>query len=187
MNQLVSDDNAPRVSMQVVQECLVLSVQVELYNATLTQLRADLLDRIRTSGVQKAIIDLSAVEVMDPHAYRSICDSAIMARVMGANTLISGIRPGVASALVELGVDIGRVGTSLNLEDGFKRLSELAENEHEEFDEGLESSDDEGVFAEGAKINEKIIAGRDDVPDQVNENHHEAAKPVLDLSRHPTL
>jgi rsbT antagonist protein RsbS len=169
MNKLVPDDNVPHVSMQVVQDCLVLSVQVELYDATLAQLRTDLLDNIRTSGVRRAVIDLSAVEVMDPHAYNSICDSANMAKVMGANTLISGIGPGVASALVQLGVDTGRVETTLNLEDGFKRLAERAENESHEFDELLEGND-EGEPAENTDIVETGIAGSDGFQDKFKES-----------------
>ncbi len=141
MEKLVPDDSVPRVSMQIVQNCLVLSVQIELFDATLMQLRTDFLDNIRTSGVRRAIIDLSAVEIMDPHAYGSICDSANMAKVMGANTLISGIRPGVATALVDLGADAGRAETTLNLEHGFLRLAELAEIERHDADQAMENSD----------------------------------------------
>ncbi len=58
MKKLIPDDRVPRVAMQIVQNCLVLSVQIELYDATLMQLRTDLLDNIKTSGVRKAIVDL---------------------------------------------------------------------------------------------------------------------------------
>jgi rsbT antagonist protein RsbS len=143
MEKLVPDDSVPRVSMQIVQNCLVLSVQVELFDASLAQLRRDLLDNIKTSGVRRAIIDLSAVEIMDPFAYASICDSANMAKVMGANTLLSGIRPGVAAALVDLGADAGRVETTLNLEHGFVRLAELAEIERQDEDQAMASGDAE--------------------------------------------
>jgi rsbT antagonist protein RsbS len=185
MNKLVPDDNVPRVSMQIVQDCLVLSVQVELYDATLMQLRTDLLDNIRSFGVRRAIIDLSGVEVMDPHAYNSICNSAIMAKVMGAKTLISGIRPGVASALVELGVEIRQVETSLNLEDGFKRLAEPVENEHHDLDEILESSDDEDGPAESADMVENGTFGGDGVQDQVNESGRKASETAVDRARIP--
>jgi rsbT antagonist protein RsbS len=187
MSQLVSNDNVPRVSMQIVQNCLVLSVQVELYSATLEQLRADLLERIATTGVCRAIIDLSAVEVMDTHAYQAICDSAVMARVMGTKTLISGIRPGVAAALVELGVvDVGLVDTSLNLEDGFRRLAQSAGNKNQGLDEDLDSSDDEGVSAESVDMIDKANAGGDWVQAQVTESNDAVARPVVDCVRHPT-
>jgi rsbT antagonist protein RsbS len=143
MEILVPEDKAPRVSMQIVQDCLVLSVQIELYDATLKQLRTDFLYNIKISGVRRAIIDLSAVEVMDPLAYNSICDSANMAKVMGANTIVSGFRPGVASALVELGVDAGRVDTTLNLEYGFERLAEMAEHERRDIGEATENGDND--------------------------------------------
>ncbi|MGI9482207.1 MAG: STAS domain-containing protein [Hyphomicrobiales bacterium] len=131
MEKLLPNDKIPRAAMQVVQDCLVVSVQVELYEETLTQLRTDLLEHIRTSGVRKAIFDLSSVSLLDPHAYNSICDTTNMARVMGTHAVVAGIRPGVASALVELGVDVRRTAMALNLEDGFVQLERLASEELE--------------------------------------------------------
>ena len=62
--------------MQVTQGVLVVPVQIELYEATLKALREDMLGNIRRTGVRQALIDLSAVEVMDSYAYGSICDTA---------------------------------------------------------------------------------------------------------------
>lgn len=125
MENLLPNDKVPHVPMQVVQDCLVVSVQVELYEETLQRLRADLLESIRSSGVRKAIFDLSSVHLLDTHAYDSICDTANMAKVMGTHAVLAGIRPGVASALVELGVDVRKVVMALNLEDGFKLLAQM--------------------------------------------------------------
>lgn len=126
MEKLLSDEKTPGAAMQIVQDCLVISVQIELYKETLEQLRRDLLDQIKLSGVRKAIFDLSTVDLLDAYAYNSICATANMARVMGTQTLLSGIQPGVASALVELGVDVGQIETTLNLEDGIAKLAELS-------------------------------------------------------------
>lgn len=126
MKQIMPDEKVPSTAMQVVQDCLVISVQVELYEATLERLRNDFLEQIKLSGVRKAVFDLSTVDLLDAYAFNSICDTANMARVMGTQSLVSGIRPGVASALVELGVDVGQVETTLNLEDAIARLAELA-------------------------------------------------------------
>lgn len=125
MENLLPKDKIPRAAMQVMQDCLVISVQIDLYDATLEQLRIDFLEQIQVSGVRRAIFDLSTVDLLDPHAYESICDTANMAKLMGTQTVMSGIRPGVASALVELGVDVKKVTATLNLEDGFVRLAEI--------------------------------------------------------------
>ena len=106
MDKLIQDDAVPRVAMQVTQGVLVVPVQIELYEATLKALREDMLGNIRRTGVRQALIDLSAVEVMDSYAYGSICDTATMASVMGTKTVLTGIKAGVASVLVEFDVNV---------------------------------------------------------------------------------
>ncbi len=110
--------------MQVAQGVLVVPVQIELYEATLKALREDMLGNIRRTGVHQALIDLSAVEVMDSYAYGSICDTAAMAGVMGTRTVLTGIKAGVASVLVEFDVDVKRVAMALNLEAGLAMLAD---------------------------------------------------------------
>jgi rsbT antagonist protein RsbS len=60
---------------------------------------------------------------MDTYAFGSICDTAAMAKVMGTRTVLSGIKAGVASVLVEFDVDIKRVALALNLEAGLAMLA----------------------------------------------------------------
>ena len=124
IDKLIRDDAVPRVAMQVAQGVLVVPVQIELYEATLKALREDMLGNIRRTGVHQALIDLSAVEVMDSYAYVSICDTAAMASVMGAKTVLTGIKAGVASVLVEFDVDVKRVAMALNLEAGLAMLAD---------------------------------------------------------------
>ena len=123
VDKLLQDDAAPRVAMQVTQGVLVVPVQIELYEATLKALREDMLGNISRTGVRRALIDLSAVEVMDSYAYGSICDTATMASVMGTKTVLTGIKAGVASVLVEFDVNVKRVAMALNLETGLAMLA----------------------------------------------------------------
>ena len=123
VDKLLQDDSAPRVAMQVTQGVLVVPVQIELYEATLKALREDMLGNISRTGVRRALIDLSAVEVMDSYAYGSICDTATMASVMGTKTVLAGIKAGVASVLVEFDVNVKRVAMALNLETGLAMLA----------------------------------------------------------------
>ena len=119
-----------------------MSVQIELYDASLRALREDLLDNIYRTGVRQALIDLSAVEVMDSYAYVSICDIANMAKVMGTDAVLTGIKAGVASALVELDVDVKRTDTALNLETGFALLNRRGDSEDPGTDEQEANTDD---------------------------------------------
>jgi anti-anti-sigma factor len=143
MNMLIDDEEVPRVAMQVTQNVLVVSVQVELYAKSLQALREDILDNIRRTGVRQALIDLSSVEVMDTYAYGSICDTANMAKVMGTDAVLTGIGPGVASALVELNVDVHRADTALNLESGFELLKSRDDGDSAEAD--AQDDDTDGI------------------------------------------
>lgn len=146
MGKLIDDDEVPRVAMQVTQHVLVVSVQIELYEASLRALRDDLLDNIRRTGVRQALIDLSAVEVIDTFAYGSICDTANMAKVMGTSAVLTGIKPGVASALIEFDVDVKRTDTALNLEAGFALFDSRDDGNEGETEAQADIANDDGTI-----------------------------------------
>ena len=84
--------------------------------------RSTQIGRHRARGV---IIDVAAaLDVMDSFASRTLRDIAEMARLRGARTVIVGIQPDVAFAMVQLGMDTGSVATALDLEEGLAYLAE---------------------------------------------------------------
>ena len=72
------------------------------------------------------IIDVAALDVLDSFGSRTLRNIAEMARLRGAVTVIVGIQPDVAFAMVELGMDTGSVHTALDLEEGLAYLGSLA-------------------------------------------------------------
>jgi rsbT antagonist protein RsbS len=107
---------------------LIASIQSALTDEDLLSLREDLIQRVgdlRASGV---IVDVTALDVMDSFACRTLRDIAFMARLRGAETVIVGIQPEVAFAVVQLGLNLEGVATTLDLEEGLsyldKRLAE---------------------------------------------------------------
>ena len=104
--------------------CLIASVQEALRDTDLEELRDDLLDRVgrlRSTGV---VIDVTAVDVMDSFATRTLRGTAAMLRLRGADTVIVGIQPNVALAMVQLGLTLNEVPTALDLEGGIDLLTE---------------------------------------------------------------
>ena len=104
--------------------CLIASVQEALRDTDLEELRDDLLDRVgrlRSTGV---VIDVTAVDVMDSFATRTLRGTAAMLRLRGADTVIVGIQPSVALAMVQLGLTLSEVPTALDLEGGIDLLTE---------------------------------------------------------------
>ena len=71
------------------------------------------------------IVDVTALDVMDSFAVRTLRDISHMARLRGAETVIVGIQPEVAFAMVQLGLTLKGVATALDLEEGLAFLDRL--------------------------------------------------------------
>ena len=69
------------------------------------------------------IIDVAALDVLDSFGSQTVSNIAEMARLRGAVTVIVGIQPEVAFAMVELGMKPGGVHTALDLEEGLVYLA----------------------------------------------------------------
>jgi rsbT antagonist protein RsbS len=103
-------------------DILVASIQAALSDQDLTQLRDELAEsvgRLRTRGV---IIDVTALDVLDSFATRTIRTIAYTAKLRGARTVVAGIQPDVAFAMVQLGLALDDVETALDFEEGLDLL-----------------------------------------------------------------
>ena len=101
---------------------LIASIQAALSDADLLQLRDALVAQVGTFRSRGVIVDVTALDVMDSFALRTLCDLAHMIRLRGAETVIVGIQPEVAFAIVQLGLTLPGVSTSLDLEEGLAFL-----------------------------------------------------------------
>jgi rsbT antagonist protein RsbS len=104
-------------------EYLIASIQSALTDADLTQLREALgekVGRFRSKGV---IVDVTALDVMDSFAVRTLRDLAHTTGLRGAETVIVGIQPEVAFAMVQLGLTLKGVAVALDLEEGLEFLA----------------------------------------------------------------
>ncbi|MGY1679622.1 STAS domain-containing protein [Geodermatophilus sp. SYSU D01176] len=101
---------------------LIASIHTALDDSQLVRFQQDLVERIGADRARGVVIDVAALDVLDSFASRTLRDIAEMARLRGAVTVIVGIQPDVAFAMVELGMDTGRVVTALDLEEGLAEL-----------------------------------------------------------------
>jgi len=104
---------------------LIASIQSVLSDADLLQLRDDLADRVGTFRSRGVIIDVTVLDVIDSFATRTLRAIAHMLKLRGAETVIVGIQPDVAFAMVQLGLTLEGVGTALDLEEGLVYLGRL--------------------------------------------------------------
>ena len=102
---------------------LIATVQSALTDADLMQLRDALVGRVGKSRSQGVIVDVTALDVLDSFASRTLRDLSHMIRLRGAETVIVGIQPDVAFAMVQLGLTLKGVATVLDLEEGLAFLN----------------------------------------------------------------
>lgn len=102
---------------------LIASIQSVLSDADLIQLRDNLGARVGTYRSRGVIIDVTVLDVIDSFATRMLRGIAHMLKLRGAETVIVGIQPDVAFAMVQLGLTLEGVGTALDLEEGLAYLN----------------------------------------------------------------
>src|ERR671923_3068045 len=115
---------------------LIASIQAALTDADLLQLRDALVSQVGTYRSRGVIVDVTALDVMDSFAVRTLRDLAHMARLRGAETVIVGIQPEVAFAMVQLGLSLKGVATALDLEEGLAFLNVQSQVRIDRIDRG---------------------------------------------------
>jgi rsbT antagonist protein RsbS len=105
---------------------LIASIQSVLSDSDLVQLRDNLGERVGTYRARGVIIDVTVLDVIDSFATRTLRTIAHMLKLRGAETVIVGIQPDVAFAMVQLGLTLEGIGTALDLEEGLAHLDSRA-------------------------------------------------------------
>ena len=119
---MAEQTNPTTIPMQVIQGCLVVSVQIELTEELLSRFQEDLLERIRCTHVKGVVLDVSGVEIMDSFDFAMLRSTMTMASIMGTKPMLVGLKPGIVSALIDMDVDVSRIQTALNVDDAIRIL-----------------------------------------------------------------
>ena len=101
---------------------LLVSIQVDIHDRLAKALEEDLSERIVATGARGVMIDISGLEIVDSFMGRMLDNIAGVARLLGADTVVVGMRPAVAITLVELGLSLTGVRTALNVERGMRLI-----------------------------------------------------------------
>ncbi|HET8585002.1 MAG TPA: STAS domain-containing protein [Casimicrobiaceae bacterium] len=113
-----------RIPILKMGEYLLVTIQVDMHDQLALALQDDLTERISRERAVGVLIDISSLDVVDSFIGRMIGHIAAMARVLDADTVVTGMRPAVAITLVELGLSLEGVHTALNVERGMALLRE---------------------------------------------------------------
>jgi rsbT antagonist protein RsbS len=106
---------------------LVASIQSALSDAELLEFQDKLSEQVGEFRSRGVIIDVSAVDVLDSFATRTLRTIAFVCKLRGAETVIVGIQPDVAFAMVQLGLDLEGIATKLDLERALAHLETVAD------------------------------------------------------------
>src|SRR5579862_5418240 len=107
-------------------DILIATLPPELTDAVLVQFRDELAYKVGRFRSRGAIVDVTALDVLDSFAARTLRGVAHTVKLRGARTVVVGIQPDVAFAMVQLGLSLEGVDTALDLEEGLDRLRKAA-------------------------------------------------------------
>jgi len=102
---------------------LIASIHTALDDSQMLRLQQDLIDQVGRHRARGVIIDVAPLDVIDSFATSTLRNLAEMTRLRGARTVIVGIQPDVAYAMVELGMNTATIETALDLEEGVRHLN----------------------------------------------------------------
>ena len=99
---------------------LLATIQIDLHDTVVDAFQNDVLEEIEKTAASGLIIDISALEAVDSYVARMLANTGKMAKLMGAETVIVGMRPAVAATLVRMGYFMSGIRTALSLQEGLK-------------------------------------------------------------------
>tara|TARA_Y100001956_G_C3946521_1_gene110803 strand:- start:44 stop:397 length:354 start_codon:yes stop_codon:yes gene_type:complete len=103
---------------------LLISIQTDIYDSQGLQLQDDIANLLQRHSFRGVILDISSLSIVDSFMGKIINNIASISLVMGAETVVSGMQPAVAITLVELGLEMPNVKTTLSLEKAIQFFNE---------------------------------------------------------------
>lgn len=104
---------------------LLATIHIDLRDAVAEAFQADVLLAIEKTGSTGLVVDISGLDMVDSYVARIVAETGRMAKLMGTDTVLVGMRPEVAATLVRMGYGMEGVRTALNLDDGLEILGHV--------------------------------------------------------------
>jgi rsbT antagonist protein RsbS len=103
---------------------LIATIQATMSDSEAEGLQNELMEQVSRYRARGIVVDTTALDVLDSFAARTLRTIAYMTRLRGARTVLVGIQPEVAFAMVQLGITLEDVDTALDLEEGLSLLDQ---------------------------------------------------------------
>jgi rsbT antagonist protein RsbS len=111
------------IPIQLNNNCVIASIQVELNERLIVLFREELLKYIQHVEAKGVILDLSGIELIDYQDFNGMRSIISMIKLMGFETVISGLKPGVVASLIMLNVSMDGIRAAADLDDAFNYFS----------------------------------------------------------------
>ena len=111
---------------------LIASIQSDLTDGQVLRLRDDLTERVGQYRVRGIIVDVGALDVIDSFVARSLRSIAVTARLRGAETVVVGIQPDVAIAMVQFSLNLEPLRATLDVDEALALLARLTRGDAED-------------------------------------------------------
>jgi len=120
----MKDLDVQLISTIIVNKCLVVPIQVELFDETIIQLQSDILEKIQKEDLRGVIIDLSAVNVVDSFLANKFREIGYQTFLMGVNTVLTSLKPEVAASIADMEYDLGNVLMARDQDHAFQIIDQ---------------------------------------------------------------
>jgi len=102
---------------------LLATVHIELRDDIAEAFQEDVLSELEKRRAAGLVIDISGLDVVDTYVARVLSETGRMAKLMGTETVLVGMRPDIAATLIRMGYAMSGVRTALNVDDGIEALA----------------------------------------------------------------
>jgi rsbT antagonist protein RsbS len=110
-----------------VNEILLVNVPSEPDDKIISDLQNQVMSSLQNHNPQGVIINISMVEIVDSFFARTLSETAQMIRLMGVDTIITGMRPSVAITSTQLGFTLSNITTALDVDKAFEKLKKKSQ------------------------------------------------------------
>ncbi len=155
------------LSIHISEGCLVVPIQGDIDDERMRRIQSQILKGVEDNKVKGVVIDVSGVRIIEPYHASIIDKTAKMICLLGAKTVLTGMRPGVAISLTDSNFDFKEIyETAGTFEEGVKKLQPVVKSNEE-----IESLEEEIEVTEEVYSEEEIEADEDgDFDDEDGEN-----------------
>ncbi|MDH4381774.1 MAG: hypothetical protein QE509_07805 [Gammaproteobacteria bacterium] len=116
------DEYDASIGVTLVRGCVVSTLPAQLGPNSINALRSRIMDAVQQHRAQAVLVDCGMLQVMDSVEFAELRAALVTAGLLGARSMVVGLRPGIVAHLINADVDVVGLETALRLEDGLDRM-----------------------------------------------------------------